>query len=93
MKRPSLQRIAEISIVILLVIIARSLGEVFRLRYMHGAALTIPMLMPFVTGALFATVAAIIVSISYFVGRYKLATALALATIAGLFVYKVFLFG
>jgi hypothetical protein len=93
MQRPSLQRIAEISIVVLLVIVARSLGEVFRLRYMHGAALTIPMLWPFVTGALFASVAVIMVSVCYFAGRYKLAIALALATIAGLFVYKVFLFG
>lgn len=93
MKRLSPQRFTEISIVLLLVIVVRSLGEVFRLRYIYGAALSVPMLMPFVTGALFASLAAIMVSTSYFVGRYKLAIAVALAAIASLFLYRVFLFG
>ena len=84
---------AEISIVVLLVIVARSAAEVFRLRYVHGEALTIPMAMPFVTGALIASLAAIIVSVCCFAGRHKLAIAVTLATVACLFAYKLFLVG
>lgn len=84
---------AEISIVVLLVIVARSAAEVFRLRYVHGEALTIPMAMPFVTGALIASLAAIIVCACCFAGRPKLAIAVTLATVACLFTYKLFLAG
>jgi hypothetical protein len=57
MNRPSDLRLAQISIGVLLLVIVRSLGEYFRLQYLHGQALVIAQVTPYVAGALFAAVA------------------------------------
>ena len=54
MTRLSELRIAQISIGILLLVIIRSLGEYFRLQYLHGDALVIGQVTPYFAGALFA---------------------------------------
>ena len=54
MRRISPQRLSQIAIGVLLLIIVRSLGEFFRLQYVEGEALTIAEVAPFVGSALFA---------------------------------------
>ena len=53
---PSAPRIAQAFIGILLLAIVRSLGEYFRVQYMHGNALLIGQVTPYVAGALFVAV-------------------------------------
>ncbi len=56
MTRPSELRLAQASVSVLLLVVVRSLSEVFRLQYLHGEALVIEVT-PYVAGALFAAVA------------------------------------
>jgi hypothetical protein len=89
MPRPSEPRLAQIAIGALLLVIIRSLSEFFRLRYLHGQALDIGKLAPYVAGALFAAVALAFTVICYFTGRYRASMAITVGTIILLFVYKV----
>src|SRR5215475_11240692 len=57
MGRPPELRVAQVSIGVLLLVIIRSLGEYFRLQYLHGDALVIGQVTPYVAGALSADVA------------------------------------
>jgi hypothetical protein len=57
MGRPSELMVAQVSIGVLLLVIIRSPGEYFRLQYLHGDALVIGQVTPYVAGALFAAVA------------------------------------
>jgi hypothetical protein len=93
MTRPSAQRLAQVSIGVLLLVIVRSLGEYFRLQYLYGDALAIGQVTPYVAGALFAAVALALTVICYFGGFYRVSFATAAATIILLFVYKVTVMG
>lgn len=93
MTRPSDLRLAQISIGLLLLVIVRCLGEFFRLYYVYADALAIGQVTPYVAGALFAAVALALAVIGYFTGRYRVSIAIAAATIALLFVYKVAVVG
>ncbi len=72
--------VAQVSIGVLLLVIIRSLGEYFRLQYLHGDALVIGQVTPYVAGALFAAVALAVTVTSYFAGLYRISIALAAAT-------------
>lgn len=89
MTRPSELRIAQISIGILLLVIVRSLGEYFRLQYLHGEALVIGQVTPFIAGALFAAIALALTLTFYFASLYRVSVAITAATLVLLFVYKV----
>jgi hypothetical protein len=93
MNRPSDLRLAQISIGVLLLVIVRSLGEYFRLQYLHGQALVIAQVTPYVAGALFAAVALGLTVTCHFAGLHRVAIAIAAATVALLFVYKVAVVG
>jgi hypothetical protein len=89
MTRPSESRLAQICIGVLLLVIVRSLGEFFRLQYLHGEALVIGEVTPYVAGALFATVALALTVICYFANLYRSSVAITATTLILLFVYKV----
>ena len=89
MSRPSELRFAQVSIGVLLLVIIRSLGEYFRLQYLHGDALVIGQVTPYVVGALFAAVALALTVACYFAGLFRTSIAISAATVVLLFAYKV----
>jgi len=85
MGRPSELRVAQVSIGVLLLVIIRSLGEYFRLQYLHGDALVIGQVAPNVAGALFAAVALALTVACYFAGLFRTSIAITAATVILLF--------
>lgn len=83
------QRLAQVGIGILVLVIIRSLAEFFRLGYVHGSALTLAHVTPYVGGALFASVALAAALICTLAGLYRSSTGIAAATVLALLVYKV----
>jgi len=76
-----------------LLVIVRSLGEYFRLQYLHGDALVIGQVTPYVAGALAAAVVLALTVSCYFAGLYRVSIAIAAATLVLLFVYKIAVVG
>jgi len=93
MTRLSELRLAQVSIGVLLLVIVRSLSEFCRLHYLHGEALVIGQVTPYIAGALFATVALALTVISYFASLYRTSMAITATTLILLFVYKVAVVG
>ncbi len=93
MKPASLKRLSELSVGLLIVIVIRSLGEVFRLSYVYGDALTLAQTMPFVTGAEIAAVAAVMTFFLFCIQRHLMAIIGTAATVVGLVIYKVLVVG
>lgn len=93
MTLPSEQRLAQLAIGVLLLVIVRALGEFFRLQYLHGAVMVVGEVAPYVGGALFATVALALTIICYFASFYRASMAIAGASIVALFIYKVAVVG
>jgi hypothetical protein len=92
MKRFSINLLAQLLALLLLVIVIRTLGEVFRLEYLRGDALTYGDIRPFVIGALAAALSLAVVLLAIWAGRPGVAVTLACITVAGLFVYRVYFF-
>ena len=86
-------RLAQFCIGVLLLVIVRSLGEFFRLQYVHGEVLGIGQVAPFIAGALFATVALAVTVICYFANLYRVSIAVTAAALILLFVYKIAVVG
>jgi hypothetical protein len=93
MSRPSESTIAQVCIGVLLLVIIRSLGEFFRLQYLHGDALVVGQVAPYVAGALFAAVALALAGACYLGALYRTSIAIAVATVVSLFVYKLTVVG
>jgi len=93
MARPSDLRLAQFCIGVLLLVILRSLSEVFRLYYLHGDALGIGQVTAFVAGALFAAVALAATILCYFASLYRVAMTITATSLLLLFVYKVVVLG
>jgi hypothetical protein len=87
------QRLAQVGIGILLLVVIRSLAEYFRLRYVHGDALTIAQVTPYVAGALFAAVALALTVACYLAARHRASIGIAIATVVSLLIYKVAVVG
>ena len=93
MTRPSELRLAQVSIDVLLFVIVRSLSEFFRLQYLHGKALVVGQVTPYVAGALFAVVAFALTVICYFASLYRTSMAMTVTTLLLLLVYNVVVVG
>jgi hypothetical protein len=93
MTRLSELRLAQVSIGVLLLVVVRSLSEFFRLHYLHGEALVIGQVTPYIAGELFATVALALTVISYFASLDRTSMAITATTLILLFVYKVAVVG
>ena len=82
------RRLAQVAISAELLVIARVLGEIYRLRATDGAAFTLDAAMVWVTAALL-TLAFLAVSIAlYFAGRDRLAGLTAVVMVIVLITYK-----
>jgi len=93
MTRPSEPRLAQICIGILLLVIVRSLGEFFRLRYLHGETLLVGQVTPYVAGALFAAIALALTLMAYFASFHRTSIAITVSTVVLLLVYKIAVVG
>jgi hypothetical protein len=87
--RLTAQRLAQIGIAAQFLALIRTLAEFFRLRSVHGSALTIPDIAPYLTGALMAAIGIGVAVGCYFLGRNRLAASASGLTIAALLAYKV----
>jgi hypothetical protein len=86
--KPSKETSADIGIGMLVLLIARSLAEVFRLEHMSHGQVTLRETKPFVLGALIAVIALGASLIARRVGSPSTSTATCAATIGALFVYR-----
>jgi len=87
------ERWGQIGITIQFLIVVRTLGELYRLRYALGTKFSTAVAMPYVGGALIAACFCWAAVTLYFFRRYALAAWLALANIVILLVYKILLIG
>jgi hypothetical protein len=70
-------------------IVARTLGEIFRLRHMNGTSFSAAIAMPYVGGALIAACSCWAAVTLYFFRRYALSAWIAPAIILILLFYKI----
>lgn len=92
MKRFSINLLAKLLAVLLLIIVIRTLGEVFRLEYLRGDAIAYGDVRPFIISALAAALSLAVVLLAIWAARPGVAVTLACITVAGLFVYRVYFF-
>jgi len=87
------ERWAQTGITIQFLIVVRTLGEVFRLRHVHGADFSVAVAMPYLGGALVAACSCWVSVTLYFLRRYMLSAWIALATVVILLAYKIIVIG
>ena len=87
------ERWAQIGITTQFLIVVRTLGEIFRLRHMHGAEFPAAVAMPYVGGALIAVCSCWASVTLHFFRRYTLSAWIAPATVVILLVYKIAVIG
>jgi hypothetical protein len=87
------ERWAQAGITIQFLIVVRTLGEIFRLRYVEGAKFSIAVAMPYVGGALIAACFCWIAVTLYFFRRYTISAWIAPASIIILLAYKIVFLG
>ena len=87
------ERWAQIGITTQFLIVVRTLGEVFRLKHVHGTNFSASVAMPYVGGALIAACCCWACVAFYFFRRYTLSFCIALATVIILIVYKIAVIG
>lgn len=87
------ERWAQIGITIEFFIVARTLGEFFRLRHALGTNFSTAVATPYIGGALIAACSCWAAVIFYFFRRYRLSAWTALATVPVLLVYKIAVIG
>ncbi|HSM85002.1 MAG TPA: hypothetical protein VLT16_02565 [Candidatus Limnocylindrales bacterium] len=89
----SAERVAKAGIAVQLLVLIRLPAEYFRLKYVHGHALTLAMVEPFIRGELIAALFTAVAVGFFFAGRHKVAVWVAAAMVATLLAYKIFLMG
>ena len=87
------ERWAQIGITTQFAIVVRTLGEIFRLRHIHGGELPTSIAMAYVGGALIAGCSCWAGVTLYFFRRYALAAWVTLLTVVALLVYRVAMIG
>ncbi len=87
------QRLSQIGLAILLLIIVRSLGEFFRLQYMNGDALTIAQVAPYVGSALATGIVLGVALACQAAARYREVIGIVIATVVILLIYKLAILG
>jgi hypothetical protein len=87
------ERWAQIGITIQFLIVVRTLGEIFRLKHIHGAEFSVAVAMPYVGGAFIAVCSCWAAVTLYFFRRYTLSAWIASATVVILLVYKIAVIG
>jgi fucose permease len=93
MKRLSPERLSQIGIGVLLLIVIRTLAEVFRLQYVDRDALTIAQVTPYVGSALATAIVLAAALVCYLWGYYRTVIGGAIATVVVLLIYKIAVIG
>ena len=88
MARITTQRLAQLSITVQFLALARTLAEFFRLRAVQGTAFTVDTAAAYVTGGILAAAGAWAAVTCYFFGRYRSATAIVALTVVAMLLYK-----
>ncbi len=84
---------AQIGITTQFLIVVRTLGEIFRLKYVHAASFSAAIAMPYVGGALIAGCCCWVGVTLYFFRRYAMCAWTALGTVVILLAYKITVLG
>ena len=84
---------AKVGILVQLLALVRTLGEIYRLKYVFGGELTLDQVEPFVTGALLDALLICLAVLLFFFHRYTSATVVAVATVFVLMIYKLYAIG
>ena len=84
---------AQIGITVQFLIVVRTLGEFFRLRYVQGTSSSVAVAAPYIGGALIAASLCWVGVTLYFFRRYTLSVWTALAAVVILLVYKIAVIG
>lgn len=87
------ERWAKIGITIDFLIVVRTLGEFFRLRYIHGLNFTVSMAALYVGGALIAACSCWAGVTLYFFRKYALSCWITVAIVPVLLVYRIAVIG
>jgi hypothetical protein len=82
------KKISKGSIIVVFLALIRSIGECFRLEYIHDNPVTIEMVQPFIVSAMVCAVSCLLLVVLFFFSRYKWIVAMAVITIATLFFLK-----
>jgi hypothetical protein len=90
MKLTSAETLARFGIFVQFMALIRCLLEYFRLKSIHGGALTMAAVEPFIAGSLIATLGAWIAVICYFLRWYKTVVAVSAGTVVILLAYKIY---
>lgn len=88
MRLPSGERFAQLGIAILFIVILRTLGEYYRLRWSLGPEAGPKAFEPFIPGLLLAVIGTMATVALYFARRFRLVMLAAGIVIVGLVVYK-----
>jgi hypothetical protein len=87
------ERWAQLGITVQFLIIARTLGEILRLKHIHGTSFSALSVMPYAGGAMIATCFCWISVALYFFRRYAVSALIAFLTVLVLLVYKIVVIG
>jgi len=83
------ERIAQIGIGVLLLVLVRSLGEYFRLKHFYGQSLALARFEPYIGGCLITALCTGVGFALYVARRYKSTIILCACAVAGLVIYKI----
>lgn len=83
------ERRAQLGISVQFLVMVRTLGEIFRLKYVDGVTFPIAAAMPYVGGVLIAACCCWTAVIFYFFRRYSASAWIALASVFVLLVHKI----
>ena len=86
------ERWAQLGITVQFLIVVRTLGEIFRLKHIHGTSFSATTAMPYIGGALIAACSCWVGVTLYFFRRYAVSAWIALATVLVLLAYKIGVF-
>jgi hypothetical protein len=90
MRLTSAETLARLGIFVQFMALIRCLFEYFRLKHIHGGALTTAPIEPFITGSLIAALCAWIAVFCYFLRWYKTVVAVSAGTVVILLAYKIY---
>ena len=87
------ERWAKVGITVQFLALVRTLGEYFRLKYVHGARPSLTLVEPFITGALLVALLCWLSVALFFFRRCTSALLVSVATVLALLAYKLHAIG
>ena len=89
MKRWRAQRVAEVGIGLLLLLLVRSLWEYRRLNGLYGREIALSKYEPFISGCLMAALCVTVAFLLYVWGKHKSSVIVSAAGLVALLIYKI----